>query len=385
MFKHIFIKRLRYYIRVKEFVFWLLIFPIILSTLFRLAFSNLLNGEAFDVIPIAIVNDEKFQEEDVLQQILSEISVVKGEAESKDTIFEVQYVSREKANELLLDDMVKGFVYIDQGTNLVIKENGTYQTIMKEVFDYIKRQTATITQIYEANQGNVNSDFLEELSNTKEYVKAIQVSGQSPNLIVTFFYTVLAMAALYGSMIGVYEVILIQADLSTIAMRQSLAPVSKLKSFFASFMAACLTQTVIMMMVLAYIMFVLKIDFGMRYSYIILTTIVGSITGITIGAFISSLLKISENMKVAIVVAFTMVCSFLAGMMDSSIKYKVMANAPLIDRFNPANLITDSYYKLYYYDDLSKYWENIIILVIMAILCFLGTVLILRRQKYESV
>lgn len=386
MFKHIFLKRLKYYVRTKEFMFWLLVFPIILSTLFHMAFANLLEGEAFEVIDLGVVDDTNYENDSILKSVLESVSIQDGEKENDDTMFRVRYVTEKEGGKLLDSGDIKGYIYVgEDGTHLVIKENGTSQTIIKTFLDYLKQQSATAGQIYQAKQGNVSADFVQELSNTKEYVQSVKVSNQSPNTVVAYFYTVLAMAAMYGAMVGLFEVIHIQANLSSIAMRNSLAPVSKLKSFFSSFLAACVAQSVVMLIILAYIMLVLRVDFGSRYLYVILTTLVSAITGLTIGTLLSAVIKKSEGIKIAIVIGFTMTCSYMAGMMDNSVKYKILLHAPILDRLNPCNLITDSYYKLYYYDNLSKYWENITILAVMAAVCFIGTVIILRRQRYESV
>lgn len=76
--------------------------------------------------------------------------------------------------------------------------------------------------------------------------------------------------------------------------------------------------------------------------------------------------------------------SFLAGMMYQNMKYIVSQNVPLLSYLNPVNLLTDAFYSLYYYDSLDRYFLNIAILSIFAIIFCAGTYLIVRRRKYAS-
>ena len=59
MFGHIFKYSMLSDLRVKSLNFWILLFPIILGTLFSLAFGNFSNSEKFKSIPVAIVEEKQ--------------------------------------------------------------------------------------------------------------------------------------------------------------------------------------------------------------------------------------------------------------------------------------------------------------------------------------
>ena len=61
------------------------------------------------------------------------------------------------------------------------------------------------------------------------------------------------------------------------------------------------------------------------------------------GCFVGSLGKLSEGIKVAVILAISMVCSFLAGLMNSNMKDLVEKHVPIINRINPAALISDAF------------------------------------------
>lgn len=383
MFNHLFLNRIKYYARSKSILFWIIVFPICLSIFFQLGLTNILDGEEFEKIDIAVVQDQAYTDDAMFGEILKSV------ADGDDAMFNVSYVNKDEADELLKASKISGYIYVDGNDNndekLVVKENGTSQTIIKEFMDVAKQKIAAVTYIYSKNNGQMTEEASKILNSTEEYTKSVNTSENKPNTVVAYFYTVLAMTCLYGAQVGVREIVNIQANLSPQGMRSCLSPVPKLRMFLANILASIVMQTLAVFIILGFLAFVLGVDFGSRYIYIIITTIVGSITGISLGTLLGAAIKKNEKTKTAIVTSFAMLCSFLAGMMDSSMKYKVMEAAPIIDRINPANLITDSYLKLYYYDNLSKYWENIYILIAMAAVCFAFTVLILRRQRYDSI
>ena len=66
-------------------------------------------------------------------------------------------------------------------------------------------------------------------------------------------------------------------------------------------------------------------------------------------------------------------------------KYIIDKNVPIINKLNPASMITDGFYSLYYYDTLDRYLFNIASLLIFSIVMILISYFGLRRQKYDSI
>jgi len=97
------------------------------------------------------------------------------------------------------------------------------------------------------------------------------------------------------------------------------------------------------------------------------------------------LFKTNEDTKTGIIISITMLGCFFSGMMGITMKYVIDKNIPIINKLNPANMITDGFYALYYYDTLERYYFNLISLFIFAIMCLVLATLSLRRQKYDSI
>jgi ABC-2 type transport system permease protein len=79
-----------------------------------------------------------------------------------------------------------------------------------------------------------------------------------------------------------------------------------------------------------------------------------------------------------------MVCSFLSGLMIVDMKYITIRAFPALRYINPANLISDAFYTLYYYDTLDKVFLSIGLQLLMALLFFVTIAMIVRRQRYAS-
>ena len=61
MFKHNFKYTFKVLLKNKALIFWTFIFPILLGTFFKMAFSNIESSEQFSAIKIAIVDNEEYK------------------------------------------------------------------------------------------------------------------------------------------------------------------------------------------------------------------------------------------------------------------------------------------------------------------------------------
>ena len=120
-------------------------------------------------------------------------------------------------------------------------------------------------------------------------------------------------------------------------------------------------------------------------GYIILLSLIGSLSGISLGLFIGSYIKTNENAKVGIMISITMACCFLSGMMGVGMKYVIDKNLPILNKINPANMITDGFYSLYYYSDYSRYYFNIMCLLVFTLITLLLSCNKIGRARYDSI
>jgi ABC-2 type transport system permease protein len=361
-------------------MFWSFIFPIFLATLFKIAFSNIYSNENFKAIDVVVISNASYEKNQSFKKAIELVS-----SDEKEKLFNVTYAEEKNAEELLKSGKIEGYFYLDPEIKLVVKSSSIKATVIKTFLDNYKQSESTIEAVIKENPKAAIDDLIKDVSSFKEYTKEVSPSRGKPNTMLNYFYTIIAMACLYGSFLGLNEVNDIQGNLSKKAARINVAPVHKVKVFLYSLLAALIIQFIETLLLLAYLYWGLKVDFGNQIPYIILLCFVGSAAGISLGTMVSSLIKRGEGVKIAVLIGVSNIACFLAGMYYSNMKYIVEKNVPILSYINPATLITDGIYTLYYYNSHERYFINISLLSILSILfCFI-TYLNIRREKYASI
>ncbi len=379
MSAHIFTTRLKCLLRDRQTIFWTLMFPLILGTFFNLSLANLNKSETFQPIDIAVINDAGYQQNSDFRPVLENIST------GSDRLFNLTAASKQDADKLLNDGKIKGYITVGADIGMTVNDSGLSQNIIKSFLDSYKKTSSVTKSIITQDPSSLQKGLLDDLKSQKEYTREVSGNSAAPNTVLNYFYSLIAMACLYGGFFGMKEVTDIQANISQRAARVNIAPVHKLKMFLVSMSASLLVHFVELLILLAYLRFGFNVDFGAKTGYVLLTTFVGSVIGISFGAFVSALVPKGEGIKVAIMLAVSMTGSFLAGMMYQDIKYIVAQNVPVLSYLNPVNLLTDAFYSLYYYDTFTRYALNMGILSAFILVFCTVSYLIIRRQKYASI
>ena len=360
-----------------------------------MAFSNIENSEKLEIIDIAIVDNDEFQNNELYKEALKTLS----DEENADRLFNTRYVTEEEAKQLLEKNEITGYMILEEDTpKVVVTTSGINETILKYVVEEIttngqiveslmdkeinKKLSSGNYNLYNLDYKKIYENVLEKTQNQE--VRIANISNNNLSYTMIEFYTLIAMACLYGGILGMVAINKNLANMSSNGKRVSVAPTTKGKVIFSSILASYITQLVGLTLLFIYTIFVLKVDYGTNLPLIILLGIVGSLAGLSMGLAIGTILKTNENVKTGIVIAVTMLGCFLSGMMGITMKYIIDTNAPIINKINPASMITDGFYSLYYYDTLDRYYFNIISLLIFSIIMILISYTSLRRQKFEN-
>lgn len=383
MFWHNYKYRLKCFIRDKDNMFWTILFPLILATLFNMALSNISSAESFNEIELAIVENKEYENYSDFINAIKTVSDSTVESTSNN-LFKINYVSKEEGEKLLENSKIEGYIYFDDEINLVVKESGIQESIIKGFLDDFQQTSSTIVNIINLKKDIMDNNPIDSISTRQSYVKKISLGKGDPNIIVQFFYALIGMTCLYGGLWGIKEVNALQANQSPQGARLNITPAHKLKMFLASVLAATTIQLIGLSILLLYLNFVLKISFGNELVYILLTCVISTLTGITYGTCVGSIINKGEGLKIGIFVGATMIMSYMSGMMNYKVKYEIHNKISILAYLNPANLITDSFYSLYYYDNYSKFFLNIGLLGIFTVVFSTITYFVIRRQKYAS-
>lgn len=374
MFAHIFLYRIKSLLRQKSLVFWTMIFPIALATFFNISLGNVKSMNDFAPIPVALVNDTAYPE-------LTE--TMKGLSEGDGRLFDLTIGDEQTVQNLLKNNEISGYIIPGDTPTLVLTKTGLNQSILKNFIDQYTVNALAMKDIAVQHPESI-PDLLIALGASQDYVKEVSVTEKSTDPTLIYFYALIAMSCLYGSMYGVEEVNRVQANLSKHAARLNVAPVHKLKVFTAGMLAAVVIHYSGLLLLLGYMQFILGVNFGDNLYYVALILFIGSILGISMGSVISAVVKKGEGIKIAVVLLVSMVGSFLAGMMIAEVKYYVAQKLPILGYLNPANLLSDALYALYYYDTHTRLFINLAGMSIYALVFCGVTYLLVRGRKYAS-
>ncbi len=392
MFIHNFKYTLKTLFKNKMLIFWTYAFPIILGTFFYLAFSNIENSEKLDIIDIAIVKNEEYNSDLIYSETFNKLS----DNTNKDKIFNIKYVDNEdQAKKMLKNDKITGYLILSDTPKVNIKENGINETIFKSVVDEIYStkkmiNTITIDQLSNMDSNNTNIGYnkvydnvINIINDSRANIKDISSSNLSYTMIE--FYTLIAMSCLYGGILGMVAINNILPNMTNIGKRVTVSPSHKFSLIISSTLASYLVQIIGIVILFIYTIFALKVDYGSNLPLIILLSLVGSLAGLSLGIFVASIFKLNDNAKTGILISFTMLGCFLSGMMGITMKYIVDKNIPLINKINPASMITDGFYSLYYYNTTERFYFNVASLFIFSLIMIILSFNSLRRQKYDSI
>lgn len=376
---HIIYYRILSTVRNKMDIFWTLCFPIILGTCFFAAFSDIYEMDIkFETVPVAAVLKENSQLKNVLD-VLSR----QGLEEDSEPMLKVSYTSLEEAKQLLAEKKVTGIIEEEEEVRLSVNENGLEATFLQSILDQYVQTMYVI--------GNADTDdmseilkIVENLQSDADLIQKKSVSAADMNPYTDYFYALIAMACLYSSFSGLTCAKQMKADISSLGMRKCLTSTGRMKMIVGDMLGCYVIQCISNILLILYLQYILRIELGSRLPLIILTAFMGSLIGLALGIFIGSIPRISEGVKTGISLALSMFSCFLSGLMVGGIRWQIELTAPIINRLNPAAVLTDALYALNVYDTYERFMGNLLILFIMsAVLCGLSFFMV-RRECYEQ-
>ena len=383
MFYHNFKYTLKVLLRNKGLLFWTFAFPILLGLLFNMAFKDIESKEAFDIIDIAIVENAYFENDLVFKESFKALS-----SDDSNKIFNITYTDLEDAKKMLDEEKITGYLTLTgTGVNITVTSSGTEETILRYVTEEIESEKEIIYSLLTSETMEENDNFAEEISkimaNTE--AKINNISNKNLGYTMIEYYTLIAMAALYGGTISMNATNYKLANMNPVGKRTAISPVSKRKMILGSLLASYIVQLIGLSLLFIFTIFVMKVDYGDNLPLVILLGLVGSLAGLSLGIMISSLLKTNENNKDGILISVTMFWCFLSGMMGITMKYVIDKYVPILNKINPASMMTDGLYALYYYETKERYFFDIISLLVFSFIMIIISYRSLRRQKYDSI
>ena len=377
LLKYRFIQTVRDY----PIMFWALAFPLILGTFFYFSFGSAgLDGTGdyeWDPIKVAIIEEDlSSKNAESFQAFLEELD--------PDTL-DIQDISSESdAIKALKEETILGIYYVDDTPSLSVGKNGINESILSSLLKNYNQNAAMIQKIAMTHPEKMGA-AIEAMKDYHPETRNESLGGKTLDPNVQYFFALIAYACLSGAFLGVRSSLDSQANLSALGARRSITPTHKLKLILIDMTVLFIIHFINILVLNLYLIKVLGISLGDNIGALLIVDFMGSMIGVNLGIAFGCLSKLSTDMKLGLTVAITLIPGFLAGLMFGNMKNIIELHCPIINRLNPAAVLSDAFYCMSVYNDAHRFARSIGILAIMSALFLFIAYLGIRRERYDSI
>ena len=352
-------------------MFWSLIFPLVLATLFYASFGSGKDLEQMSTIPIGVV---KMADADTSFDTFLD-SLNGG-------LLTLTEMKEEEAEAALRDRTIRGYFISTAEPSLTVAGTDLEESILGALLDGYLQNAELLRRVAEKNPLLLPA-AIAEVSKSGSWVQSATVTGNETNNNLSYFFALIGMACLFGAFLGMNAAQSLRADQTALALRQSTAPTGRSRIVFAEMLAVFTIQFGNVCVLLCYLHFILHISFGERWWLLLPICLLGSITGVAWGIFLGSL-RLAVGLREGLLVGSSLLMSFLAGLMFGNMKDVIAHYAPILNKVNPAALISDAFYSISVYENPARYLENLLLLALITAALTGVSFIQLGRDRYDS-
>lgn len=409
-----FITTMKTNLRNKASLFWLIVFPLALATLFTGMFGNLAKGYDVQAMPLAIIENNNWKQAagaSALIEALSDKSAQPTQSQSKQssnhiaTLINATTVdSIDQARKALADGTVDGYVLVDKDGLLELTlasgvagsagdamSSGSAKAItiaaLDGAIDLYNRTDVMTRKLLEQNpQAATSRAFWSSLGDVTSMTREVQLTNFKPDVMARYFYAMLGMTCLMAMGYSISAVTTAQANLSALGLRRSIAPLNRIAQLMAGFLASWLCSGVSLLIALAYVRYVCGIEIGGREPAAVLAVAVASFMACAFGTMIGAIPKLPQGVKMALTSAIPCALSLFSGLYGGfamSLSDWITRNVPIFALLNPAQQVTNLFYGLLYYDSYRPFLNTCGVLLVMSAVFLVVSIIMLKEQRYE--
>ena len=294
-----------------------------------------------------------------------------------------------------IKDYKKNSIFINElnlgNVNINILSRGKEVDILEETINSINQTSMAVYYIAESeyglNQANHNAESskieknrkVNEISFGKAFKNVFGEERKNPNTI--FFYSLLAMICLGNITFGVtiVEDMNLDSEFKHV-IRSSISPISREIMLISETLVYLCFNTIVSMILYSYIRFVLKVAFGRNSMYVFLTILVSNIMALSMGMFLSFVIKSKTSTKYSLAASFYVFSCFISGMMSVNMLGTFANKMTFVNIINPATVITRMLLSLYITDSSQMYWRLFINLCMITLVFIVATICAYRKR-----
>lgn len=200
-----------------------------------------------------------------------------------------------------------------------------------------------------------------------------------------YHIAILAMALMMAMSLTCGSITRLQANLSPLGARISSSPLSHGAKIASILLSSWLMTSICGLVDLLFIRFVIGVSFVGRGILAAVAVIIAAGASSCLGLALGAIPRITLNTKVGISIAATLALSVFTGLFGNmSFADSVNRAAPAVQYLNPVKQVTNLFYATLYYDSLAPFLRTAIILLAMGVLGLAIAGIELRRASYDN-
>ena len=366
-------------LRDKALIVWTLGFPIVLSVIFMVQFSNL--EEAYEASPMSfgVVQDEAYRAAPGLDALVERISADDADPH---LITRVTHSTASEAEAAAKRGDTNGYLAVENGEPVLhVTQKGDVQEslrVLRVVMDSYAQTRAEHEALIEAGTppGQVMS-----LQAGHDFTQPVSVTPAPVKPATRYYFALLAFASGMGTTVAMIAVQGIVAN-SPLGARQTMAGLPRWKVLTATLAASWVCVLACLLIAFAFIATVVGVDFGPHLPLCLVAIGVASLLSSAAGAVLGTFGKLGVGM----VSAITCLLSLFTGLYGTgaqALADSVERSAPLLAQLNPLWQASRCFYGLLYYDSLAPFARSCAALLGMTCLFLTIALIRARRMNHE--
>lgn len=402
-----FVTCLRILLRNPEFMVWTLAFPLIMSTIFLVMFSNLKTTGTIEAVPVAVVVDNAWSDSQ-FSHVVSELShasvtdtssIADSNTSSTALLAPTDVAHVEEGQELLTNGSVAGVFSVDaEGTPHLITtkmdagsgytERKANVTILETIASsYVQTAALAHDELQDHPELATTPSIISEALSIRGHVNTISLTHSVPDETVRYYYALLAMTTLMAAMLTASAVCKAQPNVSALGARRCVAGASRASQLLGTLLGSLVVSLACLVIAFAYIRFVVGVDFQGREPLCLLALVVCALLATGLGAVVGAApLGGGTGPRLGITTGLSCFTALFAGMYgeaDMALGDTIARSFPAEAWLNPARLISDVFYSLYFYESLAPFLAKLVACLGYALVLLVIAILMFRRQRHE--
>lgn len=366
-------------LRDKTLLVWTLGFPIVLSFIFMVQFSNL--EEAYEASPMGfgIVQDEAYRAAPGLDALVERISADDADPH---LITRVTHSTASEAEAAAKRGDTNGYLAVENGEPVLhVTQKGDAQESLRVLRVVMDSYTQTRAEHEALVEAGTPPEQVASLQAGHGFTQSVSVTPAPVKPATRYYFALLAFASGMGTTVAMIAVQGIMAT-SPLGARQTMAGLPRWKVLTATFAASWVCVLACLLIAFAFIATVVGVDFGPHLPLCLVAIGVASLMSSAAGAALGTFGRLGVGM----VSAITCLLSLFTGLYGpgaQSLADSVECSTPLLAQVNPLWQASRCFYGLLYYDSLEPFARSCAALLGMTCLFLTIALIRARRMNHE--